>query len=97
MPDVDVSRYNSQATLRALIRRERQVELAFEGQRLFDIRRWKTAEVVLNQAAKGAIDPATGKAVIIEQRKFNAQRDYVWPIPLIEINTNPNMVQNPNW
>lgn len=97
MPDVDVSRYNSQAALRTLIRRERQVELAFEGQRLFDIRRWKTAEVLLNQAAKGAVDPATGKAVVVEQRKFNARRDYVWPIPLIEMNTNPNMIQNPNW
>jgi hypothetical protein len=97
MPDVDITKYNSQASLRTFIRRERQVELAFEGQRLFDIRRWKTAEIVLNQAAKGAIDPATGKAVIIEQRKFNPQRDYVWPIPLIEMNTNPNMVQNPNW
>jgi len=97
MPDVDVSRYNSQASLRQLIRRERQVELAFEGQRLYDIRRWKTAETLLNEPAKGAIDPATGKAVIIEQRKFNPARDYVWPIPLVELNANPNMEQNPNW
>lgn len=97
MPDVDVSKYNSQAAMRKLIRHERQVELAFEGQRLFDIRRWKTAEVLLNEPAKGAIDPATGKAVIIEQRKFNPARDYVWPIPLAEINANPNMKQNPNW
>lgn len=97
MPDVDITRYNSQAAMRKLIRRERQLELAFEGQRLFDIRRWKTAETVLNEPARGAIDPSTGKAVIIEQRKFNAGRDYVWPIPLTEINANPNMQQNPNW
>jgi hypothetical protein len=97
MPGVDASRYNSQAKLRELVRRERQVELAFEGQRLYDIRRWKTAETVLNQPAEGAADPATGKAVVIEQRKFNPARDYVWPIPLKEINANPEMVQNPNW
>ncbi|NLR77378.1 RagB/SusD family nutrient uptake outer membrane protein [Chitinophaga eiseniae] len=97
MPNVDINQYNTQAKMRELIRRERQVELAFEGQRLYDIRRWKTAEIVLNQAAEGAVDPSTGKAVVVEQRKFNPARDYVWPIPLVEINANPNMQQNPNW
>ena len=35
------------------IRRERTVELAFEGYRRDDLRRWKTAETVLPQALKG--------------------------------------------
>ncbi|MGN6543063.1 MAG: RagB/SusD family nutrient uptake outer membrane protein [Ginsengibacter sp.] len=35
------------------IRRERTVELAFEGFRRDDLRRWKTAETVLPQAIKG--------------------------------------------
>ncbi|HYH55595.1 MAG TPA: RagB/SusD family nutrient uptake outer membrane protein, partial [Anseongella sp.] len=35
------------------IRRERTVELAFEGFRRLDLRRWKTAEAVLPQAIKG--------------------------------------------
>lgn len=35
------------------IRREREVELAFEGYRRDDLRRWKTAESVLPQAIKG--------------------------------------------
>lgn len=39
---------NTQATLRQLIRQERKVELAMEGLRFFDIRRWKIAEVVMN-------------------------------------------------
>lgn len=38
----------SQAKLRALIRNERKVELAMEGLRFFDIRRWKIAESVMN-------------------------------------------------
>ena len=35
------------------IRRERTVELAFEGYRRDDLRRWKTAETVLPQAIRG--------------------------------------------
>ncbi|RAJ95639.1 putative outer membrane starch-binding protein [Larkinella arboricola] len=97
MPNVDTKVYNSQAKMREFIRRERQVELAFEGQRFYDIRRWKIGEQVLNGTVYGAVDPATGKPVAVEQRKFNPQRDYLWPIPLAEINANPKMTQNPNW
>ena len=35
------------------IRRERTVELAFEGFRRDDLRRWKTAETIMPQALKG--------------------------------------------
>lgn len=35
---------NDQDKLREMIRRERQVELAFEGFRFFDVRRWQIAE-----------------------------------------------------
>jgi hypothetical protein len=38
----------SQEKLRSLIRNERKVELAMEGLRFFDIRRWKIAESVMN-------------------------------------------------
>lgn len=54
MPDVDLSKYGTQSTLRELIRRERSVELAGEGLRRADILRWKdangkmVAETVLN-------------------------------------------------
>lgn len=41
MPAVDRAKYNSQATLRELLRRERCVELAGEGLRRADIVRWK--------------------------------------------------------
>lgn len=49
-----------QAELRKIIRRERKVELAGEGLRLFDIRRWKIAEKAMNgllfgKALKSAI------------------------------------------
>ncbi|WP_276166140.1 RagB/SusD family nutrient uptake outer membrane protein [Zobellia alginiliquefaciens] len=47
-----------QAELRKIVRRERKVEFADEGLRLFDIRRWKIAEKVLNTTLLGG--PANG-------------------------------------
>jgi len=97
MPGVDIKVYNSQAKLRELLRRERQVELAFEGQRFFDIKRWKIGEQVLSGTVYGAYNPNTKANYVAEQRKFDPSRDYLWPIPLVEMNVNPLMTQNANW
>lgn len=96
MPDVDKARYNTQDKLRELVRRERRIELAFEGQRLFDIRRWKIGEQVMNGPVYGAVPPDSDSPVLVENRIFS-DRDYYWPIPIAEINANPNMIQNPGW
>jgi starch-binding outer membrane protein, SusD/RagB family len=97
MPEVNTTVYNSETKMRELYRRERHIELAFEGHRLFDIRRWKIAEQVMNVTVEGATNPANGQTVIVETRHFDAARDYLWPIPLREIQGNPNMKQNPNY
>lgn len=97
MPNVNTAVYNSQDKLRELYRRERRVELAFEGNRWFDIRRWKIAEQVMNGVVLGATNPANGQTVVVETRKFNAGRDYVWPIPIQELQGNPSIVQNPGY
>lgn len=94
MPVVNVGRYNTQEKMRELVRRERQVELAFEGLRYFDIRRWGIAKEVMNGMVYGAVDPATGQPVEVESRAFIPAKDMFWPIPLREINANPNMTQN---
>lgn len=47
-----------QTELRRIVRRERKVELADEGFRLFDIKRWRIAEKVLNTTLLGG--PANG-------------------------------------
>jgi hypothetical protein len=96
MPDVDETVYNTQDKLRELVRRERMVEFSFEGPRLYDIRRWKIGSTVLTGSVLGAVDPATGKNVVVEQRVFNS-KDFLWPIPLTEITSNPNMTQNAGW
>lgn len=57
-PVVDVAIQADQNELRELIRRERVAELAMEGFRWFDIRRWEIADVVMPQKVMGiAKDP----------------------------------------
>lgn len=53
MPPITVGK--TQTELRSIIRRERKCELAVEGLRLFDIRRWKIAEQVMKGPFLGRI------------------------------------------
>ncbi len=90
----------SAADLRDLIRRERRTELALEGLRIFDIRRWRTAENVLDGYPHGAQygDPAIDNGYIrLDQRKFNPDRDYLWAVPQSQKDLNPNLGQNPGY
>ena len=90
----------AQSDLRSIIRRERRSELAFEGLRIFDIRRWKTAQNVLNGWVHGAQygDPTVdGGFVRAASRIFDASRDYLWPIPTYELEQNSHLTQNPNY
>ncbi|PST82707.1 RagB/SusD family nutrient uptake outer membrane protein [Pedobacter yulinensis] len=96
MPEINTTKYNSQEKLRELYRRERRVELAFEGRRLYDIRRWRIADQLMNGVVYGATNPQTNQPVIVESRKFSS-KDWLWPIPQVEIDQNKNMVQNPGY
>lgn len=78
-----------QADMREVIRRERRIELAGEATYYNDIRRWMTAETVLNADVK------THNGSFKEKRKFDKTRDYWWPIPTGERELNPNLEQNP--
>jgi hypothetical protein len=89
-----------QPTLRSIIRRERRCELALEGLRIFDIRRWRTAEIVLNGYPHGAQygDPTIDNGFVrLPPRTFDPSRNYLWPIPLFELEQNSNLTQNPNY
>ncbi|WP_247235608.1 RagB/SusD family nutrient uptake outer membrane protein [Telluribacter sp. SYSU D00476] len=91
----------SQAQLREIVRHERMVELAFEGLRLFDIRRWKTAEKMMPGNVYGMtwVDNNELKTVQVQafERVFNPNRDYLWPIPQKELDLNKELTQNPGW
>ena len=94
--------------LRNIIRRERTVEFAFEGLHYYDILRWGTASEELNRQFTGmklTTDPEnyTASAVdengyaICSRRVFTPGKSELWPIPLSEIQLNPNLVQNPGY
>lgn len=97
MPKVDRARYNSQSTLRELIRNERRVELAGEALRYFDIIRWKTAEEVLNTEVKSLEVPGMLPVRVLETRIFDPARHYVWPIPQLAIDRANNLEQHTEW
>lgn len=92
----------TQALMRAAIRHERRIELAFEEHRHLDLRRWKTAEVVLNQPVSGLKIVKTGATTftytpeIVESRVFTPKM-YLYPFPQSEISRNPGLIQNPGW
>ncbi|WP_222538138.1 RagB/SusD family nutrient uptake outer membrane protein [Pedobacter polysacchareus] len=89
-----------QNVLREVIRNERRCELALEGLRAFDIRRWKTAEIVLAQPARGAkFDKSSGQYDYIKlpAGNFSRNRDYLWAVPRKELLLNPNLLQNPGY
>lgn len=86
--------------LTQIIRRERRTELALEGLRIDDIRRWRIAEAVLNGYAHGARfgDPAVDNGYIRAQRRqFDPARNYLWPLPASELNLNKSLIQNPGY
>lgn len=90
----------TQGELREVIRNERRVELAMEGLRIFDIRRWEIAEDVLNGWAHGAqFGPAEidNGYLRVNERTFDPSKHYLWPVPRDERNLNPDLGQNPNW
>lgn len=90
----------SQNELREVIRNERRVELAMEGLRIFDIRRWRIAEDVLNGWIHGAqFGPASqdNGYLRVNERTFDPGKHYLWPIPRDERNINDNLTQNPGW
>ena len=104
-PDVNMPAIvapKTQVEMRRIVRHERMVELAFEGQRFFDIRRWKIADKVMNGPTYGmTYTNSEGKLVTIKNvaivSHFDPARDYLWPIPQKEIDLNPNLKQNPKW
>lgn len=93
---------STQSGMREIIRRERLIELAFEGQRFNDIRRWKEALKYLNEPVQGwnykgdTADSYYTVTTYWDKRVFET-RDYLWPLRTETITINSNLVQNPGW
>jgi hypothetical protein len=89
-----------QAAMRDAIRKERRVELAFENNRFFDVRRWKIAEQTENGPMYGlnisADLPDFLKVVPFETRVFG-KRHYFFPIPSDDVDNDKQLIQNLGW
>ncbi|WP_294471885.1 RagB/SusD family nutrient uptake outer membrane protein [uncultured Bacteroides sp.] len=79
-------------------KRERMVELAFEGHRFWDIRRWKEGGITSIdrlEITKNANNSFTYKRV--EKQLVWNDKMYFFPIPDSEIRKNTNLTQNTGW
>ncbi|WP_347157928.1 RagB/SusD family nutrient uptake outer membrane protein [Pontibacter chitinilyticus] len=85
-------------------RNERSIELAYEEQRFFDVRRWMIGDVGYEDAtgvavtgkmqADGTITNRTYAPVVVQDREWNP-RFYFLPIAEDEMNRNEKLIQNP--
>ena len=82
-------------------KKERMVELAFEGHRFWDVRRWKEADkYFVNieglQISKTGDNTAYSYSTVVNTRQWD-DKMYLFPIPQSERMKNPNLSQNPGW
>lgn len=88
--------------MREIIQRERLIELAFEGQRFWDVRRWKIADkywslpptrwsIKFNKPEEFYVPQVYGPARQV------AFRDYLYPLREYDIRVNTNLVQTYGW
>lgn len=80
---------NGKEDMARRIRRERAFELAGEGQRYWDLKRWG----LLEQSVKNATDIFGD---LMYTRTYQ-ERHKLWPIPLVEMERNLSLTQNPGW
>jgi hypothetical protein len=86
MPAVDQLKYNTQALLRDYIRHERRIELALEGHRYNDLKRWNIAHIKLP-----TLKTPAGTPLVFEERY------YTLPFLQYELDNNPQLEQNPDY
>jgi len=97
--------FPDQAYARNAVRYERRLELAMEGQRLFDLRRWGIADATLNAyingVGGGAEKSAARRLYLAGAEPFAARHRY-YPLPAIQIELSrvggeDRLKQNPGW
>ena len=93
---------SSVEAFRNAVKHERQIELAFEDHRYWDLLRWKDAMTVLNKPVQGVkiskvSDTYSYSVVDVASRKFY-ERNYFLPLLHSEIvNSNGTLSQNPEY
>ncbi len=97
----------NQELQRAAIQRERQIELATEGQRYFDVRRWMIADKNGEGRQNGYVHGMNVRGESNDKEDFNRiveasqivfnRKMYLYPMPDSEMRKTKNLVQNPGW
>jgi hypothetical protein len=95
--------WTDQAAARTSVRYERRLELAMEGQRFFDLRRWGIADQVLNAYLNGMAGGAekTRRTQLASSEPFIA-RHFLFPIPDLQLQLSTvggtsTLKQNTGW
>lgn len=92
---------NNKEDMRELIRNERRIELSFENQRFYDLRRWKVEFSLLTEPAKGVSIERAGigyryNEIEVESRNYKEYM-YYGPIPYNETLKYDQLKQNVGW
>jgi hypothetical protein len=95
------NKVTSKTGFREIIQQERLIEMVFEGSRIWDLKRWKTAPAVLNAPIRGWDLEQKETANYYRQKELYMQtfqlKDYFWPIREDNLTINRNLVQNIGW
>jgi hypothetical protein len=90
-----------QKQMRKFIRNERRIELSFENQRFFDVRRWligeKTQTVAYEHDVLKKLNGSFVYTIKVWEKRVFMPKYNLMCLPQSEINNNPNLEQNPGW
>lgn len=93
-PDAYLASITDKVGMREMIRNERRLELCFEGNRFWDLRRWQSD---ITEKAKGvSIDAGVYTTIDVEDRVYPSHAIY-GPIPLDEVLKYSELQQNKGW
>ncbi|MBS0030479.1 RagB/SusD family nutrient uptake outer membrane protein [Chitinophaga sp. 22321] len=94
-------KFQTKEGFRQIIQQERLIELAFEGARFWDLRRWKKSMEELNKPVTGwdvdQSDPNFYYRVRTLFRQTFQVRNYFWPLDNWDLLNNPKLVQSFGW
>lgn len=100
----DYSSVGVDGRLMKIVQQERMIELYMEAHNFWDLRRWKVADKYLGNFPWGLNVNATTDLEFLKfvelkdhPRQFRVPANYLMPIPVDQVSSNPKMVQNPGY
>lgn len=102
LPPLNADKYANQQEFFNAIEQERIIELVGEGQRGFDLRRWRAIERVWGQPGSAGVWKQNTWGANQQRYYQNTadrtyQQNYIFRIPPSERDRNPNLTQNTPW